>query len=395
MNLLKKTVPFLAVVCAAVCAAGCNNKTYGLYTNMQDGFKVVDGSFKTELIEGYTPTERGGEAPDSTGYTTKGITYFSMYTDATVAVSDDFKEDTDKEKFADFTTEEGKKFISFTQAVKQQLDHIDKSLSTSVVNSDVSRFNAAAAGEKVQISKTAYEVISEAKRIYEVTEGYYNPALYYNVLAYGFGDKHRVMTKEDLPADELVAKYTDLSSHFCELQLIRDGETHYAVKPEYTVEAAGETLTLHIDLSGIGKGYAVDKVEKLFNDYGYEFGYFSFGSSSMLVKRHLGGAYKLDLSNPRSSSRKPYVETEILNEKLSTSGDNEQFYTIEGVRYCHVIDPTTGKPVQTGIMSVTVIGGSAAEDDALTTAIMAMGKEKAISFVKEKLNDRRVIFTVE
>lgn len=384
MNLLKKTVPFLAVVCAAVCAAGCNNKTYGLYTNMQDGFKVVDGSFKTELIEGYTPTERGGEAPDSTGYTTQGRTYFSMYTDATVAISANFEAEGAQDRFNSFLAE-----------FKTTIDDIDKSLSTSVVNSDVSRFNAAAAGEKVQISKTAYEVISEAKRIYEMTEGYYNPALYYNVLAYGFGDNHRVMTKEDLPADELVAKYTDLSSHFGELQLIRDGETHYAVKPEYTVEAAGETLTLHIDLSGIGKGYAVDKVEKLFNDYGYEFGYFSFGSSSMLVKRHLGGAYKLGLSNPRSSSRKPYVETEILNEKLSTSGDNEQFYTIEGVRYCHVIDPTTGKPVQTGIMSVTVIGGSAAEDDALTTAIMAMGKEKAISFVKEKLNDRRVIFTVE
>lgn len=384
MNLLKKTVPFLAVVCAAVCAAGCNNKTYGLYTNMQDGFKVVDGSFKTELIEGYTPTERGGEAPDSTGYTTQGRTYFSMYTDATVAISANFEAEGAQDRFNSFLAE-----------FKTTIDDIDKSLSTSVVNSDVSRFNAAAAGEKVQISKTAYEVISEAKRICEVTEGYYNPALYYNVLAYGFGDKHRVMTKEDLPSDELVAKYTDLSSHFGELQLIRDGETHYAVKPEYTVEVAGETLTLHIDLSGIGKGYAVDKVEKLFNDYGYEFGYFSFGSSSMLVKRHLGGAYKLGLSNPRSSSRKPYVETEILNEKLSTSGDNEQFYTIEGVRYCHVIDPTTGKPVQTGIMSVTVIGGSAAEDDALTTAIMAMGKEKAISFVKEKLNDRRVIFTVE
>ena len=46
-------------------------------------------------------------------------------------------------------------------------------------------------------------------------------------------------------------------------------------------------------------------------------------------------------------------------------------------------------------MSATVIGGSAAEDDALTTAIMAMGKERAIKFVEEKLNDRKVIFTCE
>lgn len=384
MKFLKKALPALAAIVAIVGAAGCNNKTYALYTNMQDGYEVVDGSFKPELIEGYTPSERGGEAPDCTGFTTQGKTYFSMYTDATVTVSANFEAEGEKDKLNAF-------FAEF----KTALDDIDKSLSTSVVNSDVSKFNAAAAGEKVQISKTAYEVISEAKRIYEMTEGYYNPALYYNVLAYGFGDNHRIMTKEDLPSDEVVAKYTDLASHFGELQLIQEGETHYALKPEYTVEVEGETLTLHIDLSGIGKGYAVDKVEKLFNDYGYEYGYFSFGSSSMLVKRHLDGAYKLGLSNPRSPSRKPYIQTEIQNEKLSTSGDNEQYYTIDGVRYCHVIDPTTGKPVQTGIMSATVIGGSAAEDDALTTAIMAMGKEKAISFIKEKLNDRRVIFTCE
>lgn len=384
MKLLKKALPALAAMLAVTCVAGCNNKTYALYTNMQGGYEVVDGSFKPELIEGYTPSERGGEAPDSTGFTTQGRTYFSMYTDATVAVSANFEAAGEKDKLNAF-------FAEF----KTALDDIDKSLSTSVVNSDVSKFNAAAAGEKVQISKTAYEVISEAKRVYEMTEGYYNPALYYNVLAYGFGDNHRIMTKEELPTDEVVAKYTDLASHFGELQLIQEGETHYAVKPEYTVEVEGETLTLHIDLSGIGKGYAVDKVEKLFNDYGYDYGYFSFGSSSMLVKRHLDGAYKLGLSNPRSPSRKPYIQTEILNEKLSTSGDNEQYYVIDGVRYCHVIDPTTGKPVQTGIMSATVIGGSAAEDDALTTAIMAMGKEKAISFVKEKLNDRRVIFTCE
>lgn len=384
MKLLKKALPALAAMLAVTCVAGCNNKTYALYTNMQGGYEVVDGSFKPELIEGYTPSERDGEAPDSTGFTTQGRTYFSMYTDATVAVSANFEAAGEKDKLNAF-------FAEF----KTALDDIDKSLSTSVVNSDVSKFNAAAAGEKVQISKTAYEVISEAKRVYEMTEGYYNPALYYNVLAYGFGDNHRIMTKEELPTDEVVAKYTDLASHFGELQLIQEGETHYAVKPEYTVEVEGETLTLHIDLSGIGKGYAIDKVEKLFNDYGYDYGYFSFGSSSMLVKRHLDGAYKLGLSNPRSPSRKPYIQTEILNEKLSTSGDNEQYYVIDGVRYCHVIDPTTGKPVQTGIMSATVIGGSAAEDDALTTAIMAMGKEKAISFVKEKLNDRRVIFTCE
>ena len=116
----------------------------------------------------------------------------------------------------------------------------------------------------------------------------------------------------------------------------------------------------------------------------------------MAVKSHFEqGAYNMGFVDPRSPQRDPYFMTKIRNEKLSTSGDNEQRYFIDGVRYCHIIDPTTGKPIRTGIMSATVIGGSAAEDDALTTAIMAMGKERASNFIKEKLTDRKVVFTCE
>lgn len=116
----------------------------------------------------------------------------------------------------------------------------------------------------------------------------------------------------------------------------------------------------------------------------------------MLVKGYTdGGSYNVGFAGPRSPMREPYLYTKIQGEKLSTSGDNEQVYSIGGKRYCHIIDPTTGKPVQTGIMSVTVIGGSAAEDDALTTAIMAMGKERAVQFIEEKLADRKVAFCCE
>ncbi|MDE6667868.1 MAG: FAD:protein FMN transferase, partial [Clostridia bacterium] len=124
--------------------------------------------------------------------------------------------------------------------------------------------------------------------------------------------------------------------------------------------------------------------------------YFNFGSSSMLVKRHFkSGNFNLEFVSPRSITRDGYFKTSVRDEKISTSGDNEQRYFIDGTRYCHIIDPTTGKPVQTGIMSATVIGGTAASADALTTAIMAMGKDKAISFIEENLTDRKVVFTVE
>lgn len=389
MKLLKKALPALAALFAIACAAGCNNKTYEVFTNIPQGeFEITDGAFKLgDTIGGYSPAvKEKGEEADTSAYIAKGWVFPSvMYTEAQLVVYADFTADGAEERFT-----------SFRQAVGQQLEAISKAVSLTVTNSDIYNFNNADAGATVEISKTAYEILKEAKTVYELTDGYYNPALYYNIQAYGFSnDTPYPQTTAELPDGETVASYTQLASHFGDIVLSE--ENGYSVtKPAYTVEVGSETLSLKLDLGGIAKGYAVDRVDELFDAYGYAYGYFNFGSSSMLVKKHFeNGNFNLEFINPRSNRRDGYFKTSFSDEKLSTSGDNEQRYFIDGVRYCHVIDPSTGKPVQTGIMSATVVGGSAASADALTTAIMAMGKDKAISFIEEKLTDRKVVFTVE
>ncbi len=392
-----KTKVKLVAVSIALCViatgvTGCNNPTYGVHTNMpQDYYEIIDDSYIIgSTIEGCTAEKCETELLDNAGYTTQGRIFYSMSVEAQLCVSDNFKEDTAKEKFT-----------QFSKAVYAKLNEIDKALSSTVASSDVSKFNAAAAGAELEISKITYEVLSIAKSVYELTDGYYNPALYYNVQAYGFGGAETYPhTADELPKDEIIEKYTLLASHFGEVALSEtadeNGVNYFVTKPDFTVEVDGKTLAMKLDLGGIGKGYAVDIIDAMFDEYGYEYGYFNFSASSMAVKSHFEqGAYIMELVGPRSPQRDPYFMTKIRNEKLSTSGDNEQRYFIDGVRYCHIIDPTTGKPIRTGIMSATVIGGSAAEDDALTTAVMAMGKERASNFIKEKLTDRKVVFTCE
>src|SRR5207244_4957702 len=69
------------------------------------------------------------------------------------------------------------------------------------------------------------------------------------------------------------------------------------------------------------------------------------------------------------------IETVYLhNEAISTSGNYEQFFEADGIRYSHIIDPLTGRPTQ-GMLSVSVIGSSAAETDALSTAFYVLGRE--------------------
>lgn len=376
--------------------AGCNQKTYSFYTNVPSGeYKIIDPSFKLgSEIEGYTPPANEKVIAPA-NYTSKGQSFFSMFTFAELAVADDFT--------ADGATE---KYNSFVAEVGQLLDNVSKTVSSTVSGSDIYSFNEAGAGAKLEISKIAYEILSEAKAVYTLTDGYYNPALYYNIHAYGFSGSHVPECAADLPDDEIIEKYTRLANRFGEIQLTKEEQTsaktnettykYFVQKPDATEEVDGKKLTLKLDLGGIAKGYAVDMVDEVYEKYGYKFGKFNFGSSSMLAKSHPeNGNFKIMLGNPRSPKRDSFLQFHTNNEKFSTSGDNEQFYEIDGVRYCHIIDPTTGKPVRKGIMSVTIVGGGAAQADALTTAIMAMGKDRATVFIKENLNERKVFFTVE
>lgn len=319
-----------------------------------------------------------------TEFSTKATFFFCMDTEADLVISDRF-DGAKTRKFKDMCAE-----------IDGVLTGLNNSLSISVEASCVSRFNAAQAGEEIETDKNAYEVLSLAKKVYTDTDGYYNPAVYYSVYDYGFYGLSGVMTAESLPSSEKTEKYAYLASRFGEAELsARDGK-YYVTKPDVTVDIDGAAYSMKIDLGGIGKGYAADKVNDIIDGYGFKYGYFSFGSSSILCKEHYAnGDYTLAFNNPRPVQYgQTYFSTAVRNECISTSGDYVQYYEIDGVRYCHVIDPVTCSPVRTGIMSATVIGGNAAEADALTTAIMAMGREKASSYIK-KLTDVRVAFAYD
>ena len=326
-----------------------------------------------------------GCGKDKAAFTSKQRNFYAMDTSAALVVSDNFN---DEKKAADYNR--------LCISVADTLSAFEDSLSATNENSSVARFNAASAGEKLEIDKTAYDVIKLALQVYRDTDGYYNPAVWYSVQDYGFFGLFWLMTPENLPAAADVEKYVRLSEHFGETALEEADGKYYVTKPQATVEVGGQTLSMKIDLGGIGKGYAVDKIDLLLSEYGFNYGYFDFGSSSIACKKFYNGdAYKLGFKNPRAENiSDTYLQTTLLDEKLSTSGDFERFYELDGTRYCHVIDPTTGAPVQKGIMSATVIGGSAAENDAYTTAIMAMGKERAVEFINAKISKRRVAFTV-
>ena len=383
---MKKIVAGL--LCAAVgvfALSGCTNlKDYYIYTNIPSSeFTVLAKNYHIEKV---IPADNGfsdGKAENTQGFTSLSKVFKdTMNTDAVLTVAADFSNAATVDKFEEFS-----------KKVKQTLEDIEKkSLSVTNENSCAYKFNSAEAGETVEVDKTFYEVLSLAVNMYEFTQGYYNPAVYYSVCAYGFDKKEQ---PQKLPQDGDIEKYVELSEAFKDIEFTQSGGGYFVKKPAKTVEIDGKNYFLKVDLGGIGKGYATDIVNGMFSEYGFEYGLFNFGSSSIALKKHYKkGDYTLELIEPRRNSAH-YISFPMHDICVSSSGDYENYYTVNGVRYCHIIDPTTGKPVQTGIMTATVAGGSAAENDAITTAIMAMGKDKAISFIEEKLTDRYAVFTYD
>lgn len=391
---MKKFLSLISACCAAtliVPFSGCNVQPYFFCTNIpEENYVVLAGNYSAVDYDGepfkgeFLNTVDGAENKDA--FTSKQKTEYVMGTWANLVVSDDFSSE-----------EKVSAFKGLETAVSALLADVENSVSVQKEESCIIGFNSASAGAKVKIDKISYEILSAALEMYSFTEGYYNPAVYYSLRDFGFYGQYELMTEENLPSEGALEKYVRLSSHFGEIKLSEEEDGYYAVKPDYTEELNGETLSLKIDLGGIGKGYVADRVNGLMDEYGFAYGNFNFGSSSMAVKKHYsGGSYSIGLIDPRArESGSVYFCFSAANALISTSGDYERYYEIGGVRYSHIINPFTGKPSRTGITSATVIGGSTAENDAVTTALICMGKEKAVQFINANLSGRNAVFALE
>lgn len=316
---------------------------------------------------------------------------FVMGTEASILLSDADNFQSQQKKDA---------AVQLWSDVKAMLLDVEASISVSVENSYVCKFNQAEAGEEVEIDRTTYEVFTLALEMYEKTEGYYNPAVYYSVDLYGFSPNSTGNYPTDgdgLPTEEYIQAFQSLSEHFGDVRLHEESGKYYAVKPDAQVTVDDKTYSLAVDLGGIGKGYCADLADHMIDEAGFAYGYFNFGSSSYAIKSYLksgdksGSLYTMSVRDPRGTGLEAFCSVPVEGVCLSTSGDYENYFELGGVRYCHIIDPKTGSPIRTGMASATVIDGSAAEDDAYSTALSCMSVEKASKFIREKLSDRKVI----
>ena len=136
-----------------------------------------------------------------------------------------------------------------------------------------------------------------------------------------------------------------------------------------------------IDLGGIAKGYASDVVARLYRENNIQGGWISLGGN---VYAHGtkpdGSGWNVSIRDPNDSAAGAAIVT-LSNEFAVTSGGYQRFFTAQdGTVYQHIIDPQTGKPAQSDLLSVTIITDNGAMADAYSTALYVMGQSGAVSF---------------
>ena len=236
----------------------------------------------------------------------------------------------------------------------------------------ISRINQAAGRQPVAVDEDTFEVLRQAKRYGRFTEGAFD------VTVGPLADLwRRAMEERQLPGDEAVWQALALVD-FANVTL--DEEAHTVL-----LEKAGQ----RIDLGGIAKGYAVDELRKRLRRHGVHRAMLDLGGTVAA----LGCGLPVGIRDPFRLHGAP-MGTLMLEDRIAvTSGVYERFAYMDGYRYHHVVDPRTGYPSKSGLVSVTLVGEKGGALDAFATAALILGMEKSAPMLAEQGMD--AVFVTE
>jgi len=145
-----------------------------------------------------------------------------------------------------------------------------------------------------------------------------------------------------------------------------------------------DDTAIQLELGAVGKGYAIDQALDVIKDGGAGGALISAGSSiGAMGHKEDGSNYTISIRDPRGEESDYIGLLHTTDCTISTSGDYERYFTQDGKRYHHILDPHTGYPADSGLMQVTVICGSGALGDALSTACFVLGLDKGMQLAKE------------
>ena len=257
--------------------------------------------------------------------------------------------------------------VNYKNDIDSLLEVVNNSLSTYETESMISRVNR---NENVKIDSLFKRVLKMALQIAWETDGAFDPTIAPLVNFWGFGPKET--------ADKNNHTLNDLKN-YVDYQSI-------SIKNDYVMKTNPQS---QLDFNAIAQGFTVDLISEHFNkkdikNYMIEVG----GELKCSGLNAQGKSWRIGIEKPSEKNIKNNYEViiEVSNKAVASSGNYRKLKIDKetGLKYAHTINPETGMPAITNLLSVTIVSESCMQADAIATACMVMGKEKSIDYIKSK-----------
>ncbi len=246
----------------------------------------------------------------------------------------------------------------------QLLRRLDLELSEWKPGSPLSAVNRAAGRTPVAVPEGLFDLVRRSLEIGRQTDGAFDVSWAALWGLWDFRSSHPV-----LPSAAAVAGRARLVDY-------RTVELDPARRTIFLPRAG-----MQLGLGGVGKGYALGRVATLLAARGFD-DFLLVGGGQVLARGNHGGRpWRVGIRDPRGAPDDYFATVELDDASLSTSADDESYFVVDGVRYQHILDPRTGWPAR-GLRSATVLDRDPTLADALSTAVMVLGRDRGLEVAR-------------
>ena len=250
---------------------------------------------------------------------------------------------------------------------EDEINRLNRLLSRFLEKSDISRINHLAGCSPVQVSEETFRLLAESLNYSKLSQGLWDITICPLVMLWEEAKKDlTVPSQQMIEKDKQLVDYNSVTLNEASNEVFLSKEKQA------------------IDLGGIGKGYAADRIIRLFKAHQITSGFTNFGGNvSTIGTKPDGTPWNIGIQHPRN----PQVLiglVPVIDKSVVTSGDYQRFYqATDGKKYHHIIDPKTGYPSDSGLISTTIIAESSTTADALSTITFLAGLEQSKAILKD------------
>ena len=248
----------------------------------------------------------------------------------------------------------------------QLCEKYENMLSRTIEGSDIWNINHSL-GAPVEVSSETYDLIQQALYYCELTDGKID------ITIAPLMDLWNFTGHTDGQAPPSSEEISALLSHV-DYRLVEPGDHHTITLKDK--EAA-------IDLGFIAKGYIADKIKDYLISQGVKSALINLGGNVCAIgSKPDGSAYTIGIQQPFAPTGTALDTLQVTDTSVVTSGTYERYFIYEDTAYHHILDATTGYPIENTLTGVTIVCTSSTRADALSTTCFVLGKEKALEYIK-------------